>query len=122
MVESVKDVMFSILDNLFLDPDIRNIVDEPSYFPFYAQIVSNGRNGIFSETEQNKTKSGLVKWNPFNDAAVDINHKYKKIDILNTSEFQNLAESILEATIYNLMQEANAEEFDITKYPMLFQI
>jgi hypothetical protein len=122
MIDSVKDVMFSILDNLFLDPDIRNIVNEPSYFPFYAQIVSNGRNGIFSETEQNKTKSGLVKWNPFNDTAVDINHKYKKIDILNTSEFQNLAESILEATIYNLMQEANAEEFDITKYPMLFQI
>lgn len=122
MRDSITGVMFSILDSLLLDSDIRNIVREPSYFPFYAQIVSNGRNGIFLESTESKTKSGLEKWNPFQGSALDAHHKYRKLDILNSLEFQNLAENVLEATIYNLIQEANAEEFDITKYPMLFKI
>jgi hypothetical protein len=122
MGDTVKGVMLSILDNLFEDSDVRNIVTEKSYFPFYSQIVSNARNGIFAESCENKTKSGLEKWNPFQGTATDADHKYRKLDILNSLEFQNLAENVLEATIYNLMQEANAGEFEITKYPMLFKI
>ena len=122
MKEAIKGAIFSILDSLFLDSDIRNIVEQPSYFPFYAQIVPKERNGIFAESDVDKTKSGLVKWNPFHGSMSESNHKYRKMDILNSLEFQNLAEYVLEATIYNLIQEANAEEFDITKYPMLFQI
>jgi hypothetical protein len=37
------------------------------------------------------------------------------------SEFQNIAEAVLEGTLYNLLQEVNAGEFDWTKYPMLIQ-
>jgi len=118
----IKGVMFSILDNLFEDSDVRNVVTEQPYFPFYSQIVCNARNGIFIESSENKTKSGLEKWNPFQCTRTDSGHKYRKLDVLNSLEFQNLAETVLEATIYNLMQEANAGEFEITKYPMLFQV
>lgn len=121
MRNSIECAMFSILDSLLLDSDVRNIVDEPSYYPFYAQIVSNGRNGIFADSNE-QTKSGLEKWNPFQECASDAYHKYRKLDILNSLEFQNLVENVLEATLYNLMQESNAGEFDITKYPMLFKI
>lgn len=120
--DAIKGVMLSILDNLMEDSDVRNIVTEPSYFPFYAQIASNATNGIFAESTEDKTKSGLEKWIPFQGSAMDADHKYRKLDVLNSLEFQNLAENVLEATIYNLMQEANAGEFDITKYPMLFKI
>ena len=33
------------------------------------------------------------------------------------NEFQNLLEEILESTVFNILQEANAGEFDLTKKP-----
>ena len=123
MNDSIKCAIFSILDNIILDSDVRSIVENPPYFPFYAQIVSKCRNGIFPvSTDISKTKSGLVKWNPYHTTDHLNTLKYTKLEVLKSREFQNLTEFILEATIYNLMQEANAGEFDLTKYQMLFKI
>jgi hypothetical protein len=35
--------------------------------------------------------------------------------IFRSSEFQNHVEAILEGTLYNLIQEAELQEFDLTK-------
>ncbi|ORX76894.1 hypothetical protein BCR32DRAFT_295949 [Anaeromyces robustus] len=39
------------------------------------------------------------------------------IKIIQNNDFQNLLEEILESTIFNILQEANAGEFDLTKKP-----
>lgn len=126
MRDSIEGVMFSILDDLLLDPDVKSLTETSSYsslelFPFYAQICPNARNGIFPAANQD-TATDLHKprWNPLSPLESNVESRYSKIEILGSLEFQNFAESILEATLYNLMQEANAGEFDVTKYPMLF--
>jgi hypothetical protein len=39
------------------------------------------------------------------------------LKIIQNNEFQNLLEEILESTVFNILQEANAGEFDLTKKP-----
>ncbi|OUM56240.1 hypothetical protein PIROE2DRAFT_19233 [Piromyces sp. E2] len=39
------------------------------------------------------------------------------LEIIKNNDFQNLLEEILESTIFNILQEANAGEFDLTKKP-----
>jgi len=39
------------------------------------------------------------------------------LEIIQNNDFQNLLEEILESTIFNILQEANAGEFDLTKKP-----
>ncbi|ORX51755.1 hypothetical protein BCR36DRAFT_255326, partial [Piromyces finnis] len=39
------------------------------------------------------------------------------LEIIKNNDFQNLLEEILESTVFNILQEANAGEFDLTKKP-----
>ncbi len=119
--------MVSILDDLLLDPDVKCHSNQENYnslelFPYYAQLCPEARNGIFPEnlSEGELNKSGAPpRWNML-DTEEPSRPGLSRMDFLNSLEFQNFAESILESTLYNLMQEANADEWDMTKFPMLF--
>ena len=123
--------MLSILDDLLLDPDVKDHSDQTNYsslelFPYYAQLCAEPRNGIFpakSETlnlDVSCSKPGAIsRWNTILTEESPASGP-SRTDFLSSLEFQNFAESILESTLYNLMQEANAEEWDLTKFPMLF--
>lgn len=50
-----------------------------------------------------------------------IDHRADLEDKLLLPEFINFAETVLEGTLYNLMQEIDAGEFVCTEYPMLFE-
>jgi len=39
------------------------------------------------------------------------------LEIIQNNDFQNLLEEILESTVFNILQEANAGEFDLTQKP-----
>jgi hypothetical protein len=136
MRESIEAALFSMLDNLMEDPDIQCLSDSSNYstlelYPYYAQITSEPQNGIFATEEKasrpptggkGSTKSLASTYSTTykSIASTTVAPRYKKEDILGSFEFQNFAESILETTLYNLMQEANEGEFELTKYPMLF--
>lgn len=119
--------MLSILDDLLLDPDVKDHSDQTNYsslelFPYYAQLCPDPRNGIFpakSETLNLDEPDVNPRWNTIVTEESPVSGP-SRTDFLSSLEFQNFAESILESTLYNLMQEANAEEWDLTKFPMLF--
>jgi hypothetical protein len=128
----IEGVMLSILDDLLLDPDVKDHSDQTNYsslelFPYYAQLCKEPRNGILpdkSETtlsiDESCSKPGAdPRWNTIVTEESSLPGP-SRMDFLSSLEFQNFAESILESTLYNLMQEANADEWDVTKFPMLF--
>ena len=134
MRDSIEAALFSMLEDLMEDPDIKCLSDSSNYsslelYPYYAQITSGPRNGIFGTDEKTSrpptATNGTTKSLAFSTTTKSMGPstvapRYKKEDILGSLEFQNFAESVLETTLYNLMQEANEGEFELTKYPMLF--
>ena len=131
MLDSLEDVLLSILDDLLVDPDVTSCSRIENYtnlelFPFYAQISPDTKFGIYTKDSKDSKDSKESKevGNP-NQTKKDKIETYqenrKKQQVLGSLEFQNFTESILEGTLYNLIQEANADEFNITQYPMMFQ-
>ncbi|KAI8912237.1 hypothetical protein DFJ77DRAFT_542027 [Powellomyces hirtus] len=113
----VTSALSSILDDVFQDPDVQSLPEklrgEP--LPYYAQIaVSRPVNGIdlvdvnsVGNDEPDETSSVMKQ-----------NAEQTVEQVLGLAEFQNLVETVLEGTLYNLMQEATLDEFDITQSQM----
>ncbi|KAL3899489.1 MAG: hypothetical protein SGCHY_002012 [Lobulomycetales sp.] len=96
----INDVFDKLLDDVINDPDMPKLLDEVPYEPlvYFAQLSSPSLDD--DSQSQNDTE-------------------YQKTDIyysiIRSTEFTNIAESVLEGTIFNILQEANMSEFDITK-------
>ncbi|KAJ3334134.1 hypothetical protein HDU76_008596 [Blyttiomyces sp. JEL0837] len=114
----IESIMTGLLDDIVQDFDLDKLVDihKTRPWPFFAQISSKSLNGIITKDEEAVVASNsdlgveIVKDNK-NEVTV------KALDerILRSSEFQSIVESVLEGTVFNLMQEANLHEFDLTK-------
>ncbi|KAJ3110075.1 hypothetical protein HK100_003162 [Physocladia obscura] len=94
-----KNVLAQMLDEIIEDVEVQKLIEPEIVEPlqYFAQISTKKRNGILL-IEELKNGSEEVR-----------------IGILSSNSFQTMIESILEETIFNLIQEANVAEFDITK-------
>ncbi|KAI8822927.1 uncharacterized protein EV422DRAFT_585444 [Fimicolochytrium jonesii] len=116
---TIHAALSSILDDVFQDPTIQNLPGELRQDPppYYAQMVTGRKiNGI---ELQRPVDSGSSE----EESLERTSRVAERIDgvlrwVISLSEFQNLVASVLEGTLYNLMQEANLEEFDLTKEQM----
>ncbi|KAJ3173570.1 hypothetical protein HDU88_002656 [Geranomyces variabilis] len=107
---AITSAVASMLDDVFQDPDVQELPDKlrGEALPYYAQIAeSRPINGI----ELCKPPSSL-------SSAADENMEKMLENVLGLSEFQNLVETVLEGTLFNIMQEATMNEFDITQSQM----
>ncbi|KAI8823829.1 hypothetical protein BJ741DRAFT_634238 [Chytriomyces cf. hyalinus JEL632] len=117
-----QSTMEEMMDEIFQDPEVQALVaplgttipgNDGSFgmLPYFAQISTNEkRNGIFlapsldaSDEGKNETPTGTIVQDLFASEALGARY------------FQNWVENILESTLYNLIQEANVGEFDVTK-------
>ncbi|KAJ3030918.1 UNVERIFIED_CONTAM: hypothetical protein HDU68_007279 [Siphonaria sp. JEL0065] len=103
-----KDLLATMLDDIIQDSEVQSLMfpENAGPLPYFAQITMNNRNGIIPVAETPELKV---------DAKVQEKKMNANAAILSTPSFQNLLEDILESTLFNLVQEANALEFEITK-------
>ncbi|KAJ3049787.1 hypothetical protein HK097_009215 [Rhizophlyctis rosea] len=137
---TVTSALSSILDEVMQDPDVQELQNvirgEP--LPYFAQISSIKRNGIILEgalddgihgnasPEQDgkemdalaKSQS-VAKWEEVHGTTGFAVHEDEgeedAMNLLSSTSFQNLVETVLEGTIYNIMQEADMGEFELTR-------
>ncbi|TPX66179.1 hypothetical protein SpCBS45565_g04639 [Spizellomyces sp. 'palustris'] len=126
----LTSILTSLLDDVFQDQDIQILPEKMRHepLPYYVQIAtSRPMNGIVLDEPHiadNKVREygqfdaieGVIGMEQ-NDPTNELNKELGEM-ILSTSEFQNMVETVLEGTIFNLMQEANLDEFDMTKHQM----
>ncbi|KAJ3162411.1 hypothetical protein HDU86_004891 [Geranomyces michiganensis] len=107
---AITGAISSMLDDVFQDPDVQQLPEKlrGEALPYYAQIAeSRPINGI-ELCKQPGNPVGVTNGN----AGIALE------TVLGLSEFQNLVETILEGTLFNIMQEATMDEFDITQSQM----
>ncbi|KAJ3020998.1 hypothetical protein HKX48_009403 [Thoreauomyces humboldtii] len=111
--EMIASALSSILDDVFQDPDVQDLPDKlrTDPLPYYAQIATS------------RPVNGIDLWNETEATAAPEGRELEEddqivTDVLGILEFHNLLETVLEGTLYNLMQEANLDEFDMTKTQM----
>lgn len=96
----LKDIVTTMIKEIVHHPDVYRAMDEAESLkaPFFAQFVQTSAHRIAKETP--------------------INLRQEK-EFFNSNEVQQLFESILEETIFNLMNEVRTGEFDLLKIPTL---
>ncbi|KAI9333355.1 hypothetical protein DFJ73DRAFT_963215 [Zopfochytrium polystomum] len=123
----VKAALQNLLDDILLDDDVQRLLDGPPQpaASYFAQITTERRNGVFLLEGDSRDGGGAegsgrdgADWQIVPGKREDALREA----ILCSKEFQNSVESILEGTIFNLMLEADAGEFDITKESLLVWI
>lgn len=99
--ELIADVFANLLDEVICDPELAEVLESVPKEPlnFFAQL-SSGRGD--DETQAKDDASRPDKQDIFKS-------------ILRSSEFSNAVELVLEGTIFNLLQEANMSEYDLSK-------
>ncbi|KAJ3413734.1 hypothetical protein HDV05_007637 [Chytridiales sp. JEL 0842] len=119
----ILNVMFKILDEIIQDLDDPSFQDnlrktrEVSYF---AQITTKRQNGVYLVEGSPEDKNADVgSGKPSGNGEDDRGQILFDEAVLRSTEFQNSIEAILEGTLYNLIQEAELQEFDLTKDPLL---
>ncbi|KAI9102498.1 hypothetical protein DFS34DRAFT_577433 [Phlyctochytrium arcticum] len=112
MTTKVMSALSSLIDDIFQEPDVQSLPDllRTENTPYYAQIAA-GRsvNGIVAVSAPQASM----------DTSTNEGHAGVVGNCISAPDLQNMVESILEGTIYNLMQEANLDEFDFTKHQMV---
>ncbi|KAI8834503.1 hypothetical protein BC829DRAFT_448428 [Chytridium lagenaria] len=98
--EITSKMCLHLLDDVFQDLSAESVHLMPT-IPYFAQVTSTPKNGILLDDHEKSEPLGV---------ASDL--------VLSSYEFQNLAEHILEATLFNIMQEVEQDEFDFTRYCM----
>ncbi|OAJ44042.1 hypothetical protein BDEG_27330 [Batrachochytrium dendrobatidis JEL423] len=121
---AVQSMIQSLLSDIFQDSDVLGIPTDTlngSLF-YYAQIASNPNLGIVLQSTDSACTASAVKTIDKPDRLSRKNHSefVSDLSIITCEEFQNAVEAVLEGTLYNLIQEANAGEFQWHKYPILF--
>ncbi|KAI9203276.1 uncharacterized protein BJ171DRAFT_600142 [Polychytrium aggregatum] len=126
------------LNDIIQEFEVQNFIEfvhlDP--LPFHAQFSNQPCNGIYlpesgahfkrSKSHHESALSRLTPGGPevpgygpttgiYNRCIVEDAEANVQQDILTSPEFQNVCESILEGTIFNLIQEANVDEFEMTR-------
>ncbi|KAI8923507.1 hypothetical protein BC831DRAFT_417141 [Entophlyctis helioformis] len=118
--KAIQTMMLSLLNEIFQDPDLhavpQNTLKQP--LPYFAQIAKDtNRHGILLEHIDDARDAADVE---HNNGSCAMTIAPSEASIIGSFEFQSAVESVLEGTVFNLIQEANAGEFDWSKYPILF--
>lgn len=126
ILKQAETLLSTLLDDIILDQDVQLLLDpkQTSGLPYFAQITSRRQNGIhlvmplLEKENEDKTKE------PDSVELVAGFRKDEEIQekILSSNNFQNSVETILESTLFNLMQEADMHEFDMTRESLLVWI
>ncbi|KAJ3229481.1 hypothetical protein HDU81_005357 [Chytriomyces hyalinus] len=120
-----QSTMEEMMDEIFQDPEVQALIAAPSgtessgshgssvgMLPYFAQISTNEkRNGIFLA---HSDASDEGKSEKRSRGGSDVQDLFAS-EVLGARYFQNWVENILESTLYNLIQEANVGELDVTK-------
>ncbi|KAJ3035518.1 hypothetical protein HDV00_003672 [Rhizophlyctis rosea] len=139
---AVTCALSNILDEVMQDPDVQDLpqVIRSEPLPYFAQISSTKRNGIVLEEELEDREAGIDDDEEDEDQGGDghgsvtpgaskhhdgqgvddgdVIAEEEVVDLLSSADFQKLVETVLEGTIYNLMQEADMGEFEMTRRHM----
>eukprot|EP00842_Homolaphlyctis_polyrhiza_P005315 jgi/Hompol1/5785/HPOL_004691-RA len=120
--KNIHAAMLSLLNDVFQDPDIQAVPEQAlkSTPPYFAQICPKQGRGILLDSDACEEDTGSNA-RLIGDVMYD-EPRHTDLDIIGSVGFQNCVETVLEGTIYNLLQEANVGEFDWHRYPILFQV
>ncbi|KAJ3221474.1 hypothetical protein HK099_003484 [Clydaea vesicula] len=117
--EIINNVLLSALDDIMADSELEKVLEQIQKEPlmYFRQLSVNEHdkdsiNGIFVENCKLDTEIELER-NEMENLEQLKNHTYKAM--MRSSEFINLVESILEGTVFNLLQEVNVNEFELTR-------
>ncbi|KAI8813741.1 hypothetical protein BJ742DRAFT_377453 [Cladochytrium replicatum] len=134
---TLKELLSGYIDEIMLEKEVQGLTDnttqrfkEETEIPYFAQFTTKPKNGIFKESGKTRPKTPqhvaltgnacVASYNrpiQFAQRLVELEQEEATINrLLRAGEVQNILEAALESTIFNLMQECNAGEFDITKY------
>ena len=114
----MRALLANLLSDVFNDPDVSGLPVQigresmPSYTKgttTSAAPISAGVIGSGDSVESGGQVATLVT----------PQQPLRREDILHSREFQHAVESVLEGTLFNLMQEASAGEFKLDKFPIL---
>ncbi|KAJ3182506.1 hypothetical protein HDU85_002604 [Gaertneriomyces sp. JEL0708] len=104
--ELVQEAVESLLDDAFRDPEVQSAPQNSwrtAPIPYYAQISPTVRHGVALVEEGSDASAGVDDMQSLPER------------IIGSHEFQSLVEQTLEGTLFNLMQEANLDEFEMTR-------
>lgn len=88
-----------MLNDILSDPGVLDVIQVQSgedTIPYFVQLIDSDHKH-----------------------QVDTNDTFTQAQLLQNADFKNIAEHILEGTLYNLMNEALHNEFDICEMPPL---
>ncbi|KAJ3177806.1 hypothetical protein HK101_010188 [Irineochytrium annulatum] len=125
----VFEITSALLDDVIQDFDPASLQSRASPPPFFAQLTTRSRNGIFVATgdyQDGFDVDGAAKTNDVSSFQVavskeggsELSFKFSSHEILGSDEFVNSIETVLESTLFNIMQEVDVGEFELTKHCM----
>ncbi|TPX42831.1 hypothetical protein SeLEV6574_g05387 [Synchytrium endobioticum] len=97
MIDGMLDDIMQELDSERL---VKSLVSDDD-LPFFAQVATAASNGVYAVAEEEQG----------DETDDDVDHVER---VLRSTKFQGLTEKVFENTIYNLLLEFNAGEFDAT--------